>query len=302
MYLKISDGEHFGWGEAAFPPYVTENPATFKRFSETVKLPNSLNSVQELQAYLNDVLNRFPNDIFGICALDIALHNLLAAKNQTTIKALYNLPKTNKLTSITIGICDKKTMEQKIADADFASCFKLKVNQEESLRIINDFTDLCKKPFVIDANQGFTDREKAKDLSDLLFESGVNYLEQPFDKNDFESHKWLTQQSKIPIIADESFQRFSDLEKISESFNGINVKLMKSGGLSEAKKSLESAKLLGMTTMLGCMSESSIAVNAAWELASLADYIDLDGPFLINNDPFKVGHSELYNIVLQNKS
>ena len=120
VYLKISDGEHFGWGEAAFPPYVTENPVTFKRFIETVNLPDSLNSVQELQVYLNDVLNRFPNDIFGICALDIALHNLLAAKNQTTIKALYNLPKTNKLTSITIGICDKKTMEQKIADADLS--------------------------------------------------------------------------------------------------------------------------------------------------------------------------------------
>lgn len=284
--LQSADGKITGWGEATYPPYVDENPSTFADFISEISLPNSINTVAEISSYIQSLKNEFPTDTFSIAALDIALHNFLAAQKNQSIAELYQLKPHHKKTSITIGICNKKEMAEKIASVPEATYFKLKVDEPNIQQIISNFQSLSELPFVIDANQGFKNREKAKYWADLLYDLGVEYMEQPMDKNDLINNGWLTKNTKIPIIADESYQQISDLPTIAKHFNGINVKLMKSGGISEAVAALKQAKSLGLTTMLGCMSESSIAVNAANEIGELANFIDLDGPFLIKNDPF----------------
>ena len=138
---------------------------------------------------------------------------------------------------------------------------------------------------MVDANQGFTNREKALYWATELSKKRVAYFEQPFDKEDFESHKWLKNQVSMPIIADESFQRITDIEKAFKSFDGINVKIIKTGGVLEAKECLMKAKLLKLKTVLGCMSGSSVSINSAKSLSALADFVDLDGVYLIKNDP-----------------
>lgn len=292
VYLKIEQNGYVAWGESAYPPYVKENPQTFAAFIKKVQWPQNITDLSSLHQYLKQLLKEFPNDVFSITAVDIALHNLLAASSGQTIHSWYGLKNERKPSSYTLGISEKHLMLNKINDAPEATYFKLKVNEEEADRIIEDYKSICHKPFVIDANQGFKDRVKAKYLCDSLYEQGVKYVEQPFDKMDLESHLWLKNNTKMTIIADESFQRFSDLDRIAECFSGINVKLMKSGGLMEAYLSLKGAKEKGMMAMLGCMSESSVAVNAAWEISALADFLDLDGPFLIKNDPFVLGEPD----------
>ena len=287
VYLQLQHEGKIAWGEAAFPPYVAENVETFKSFISKVNLPNNINSLEELHTYLYAVKSKFPQDTFSICALDIALHNYLAQQLNSSISHLYGLPSVQKNTSITIGMGSLDEMQQKINEAHDAHYFKLKVNQEYAFSIVENFRNLSDKPFVVDANQGFSDTTLALKFANFLAECKVQYLEQVFDKNDLEAHRWLKQKSKIPLIADESYQSIANLEKVAECFDGINVKLMKSGGLMEAYNSLAKAKSMGLITMLGCMSESSVAVNAASELSALADFVDLDGPFLVNNDPFQ---------------
>lgn len=284
-YLELKDDTHSAYGELVFPPYYPETLDTFTAFMSFIQLPNNIMDV-DISDFMKQVDAQLPNNTFGKAALDIALHNLMAKHKQSSIAELYNITPKRKNTSFTIGISSNEELEQKIEFAEKFEYIKLKVNETEMARIINMFRVNTDKPFVIDANQGFKCKEAALEWCIELKKMGVAYFEQPFDKNDFESHAWLSERSPIPIIADESFQRLTDLEKTKNAFHGINVKLMKCGGIAEAHECLTQASNQGLKTILGCMSESSIAVNAAWSLAPLADWVDLDGPFLIKNDDY----------------
>lgn len=284
-YLEIKDSSHTAYGELVFPPYYPETLASFTAFMAAVQLPSTILEV-DLRVYLKQLDFQLPGNTFAKAALDIALHNLLTKHKQKTIAELYQITPQKKSSSFTIGISSNEELEQKIEFADTFDYIKLKVNEAEMCRIINLYRVNTDKPFVIDANQGFKSKEAALEWCVELKKMGVAYLEQPFDKNDFNSHAWLSERSPIPIIADESFQRLTDLDKIKTAFNGVNIKLMKCGGISEAYDCLTQASLLGLKTVLGCMSESSVAVTAAWHLAPLADWVDLDGPFLIKNDDY----------------
>jgi L-alanine-DL-glutamate epimerase-like enolase superfamily enzyme len=114
----------------------------------------------------------------------------------------------------------------------------------------------------------------------------VLFVEQPMPKEDLPGAAWLSERSEIPIIADEAFKRLEDLDKIKHAYHGINVKLMKCTGIYEAVKIAEAARKNNLKINLGCMTESSCAASAAAQLMDLADWVDLDGPLLVNNDPF----------------
>lgn len=279
LYLKFEKDGFEGWGEAVFPPYLSENQV---RALERVKGLKWEGSVSEMLKHNHEILKNEPS---LACAMETCLLNWDSAKKGVSLAEYLDLDEVVKPTSYTIGICSNKEIEKAIKNTPKATYFKLKVNQTEIERIVNQYRSLTDLPFVVDANQGFIDFEKAKYWADKLNDYGVAYFEQPFHKEDLESHKRLTLSTQIPIIADESFQRFKDLEKVKESFNGINVKIIKTGGVLEAKQSLIKAGELGMKTILGCMSGSSVSINSASSLSSLADYVDLDGVYLISNDP-----------------
>ena len=282
-YLELNDGTFNAFGEVVFPPYYPETIDSFKEFMQQIELPKTILEIN-ISDYLQQIDQQIPNQTFAKAALDIALHNLLAKHKQTTIQALYEIPKKQLDTSFTIGISSNDEMAEKVESATDFAYYKLKVNEEEMSRIVNYYRVLTDKPFVIDANQGFTNKEAALEWCIELKKMGVAYFEQPFIKEDFHAHEWLTSRSPIPILADESFQRYADIERVRHAFDGINIKLMKCTGIAEAFRCFEAAKTFNLKTVLGCMSESSVAVNAAWNLAPLANWVDLDGPFLIKND------------------
>lgn len=287
LYLRLSYKNAVGWGEAVFPPYLDETVKTALLALKKVSFEkHSVETIFDLIARNQQILKEAPA---AACAMEVCLLNWLADLEKKSLPELLNLKEIKKPTSYTIGICSDSEMKERIEATPEATYFKLKVSEEEIEEIIANYKACTDKPFVVDANQGFMSREKGLIWARKLEGMNVAYLEQPFHKDDFESHAWLKEQVNIPIIADESFQRVGDLEKVAQSFDGINVKIMKSGGVLEARAALYKAKGLGLKTILGCMSGSSVAINAAESLSSLADFVDLDGPYLIKNDPFELG-------------
>jgi L-alanine-DL-glutamate epimerase-like enolase superfamily enzyme len=144
-------------------------------------------------------------------------------------------------------------------------------------------TDL---PLAVDANQGWTDRFQALDMIYWLKEHGVVLVEQPLPVNRYEDLAWLKERSPLPLFGDESVQGLSDVRRALGLFHGINIKLMKCGGLRAAHKMIDLARSLGLKVMLGCMTETSCAVSAAAQLSPAVDFADLDGNLLISNDLF----------------
>jgi L-Ala-D/L-Glu epimerase / N-acetyl-D-glutamate racemase len=119
-----------------------------------------------------------------------------------------------------------------------------------------------------------------------LAERNVLFVEQPLHKNNIDDARWLYEKSPLPLYADESIQRYSDIDMIKDCFHGINIKLMKCTGMYEAYNMILRGREHGLKILIGCMSETSCAISAAAQLSPLADHADLDGPLLIKNDLF----------------
>jgi L-alanine-DL-glutamate epimerase-like enolase superfamily enzyme len=186
-------------------------------------------------------------------------------------------PVDTPLTTFSIGIDTPEITKQKTLEAVDYPVLKVKVGLATDEPTIEAVRAVTKKPLRVDANEGWKDKEEAVRKINWLEKMGVEFIEQPMPAEMLEETRWVRARVHIPIIAD---------EKLKECFDGVNVKLDKSGGMLEAYRMLEIAKALGMKTMLGCMVSSSVSVTAAAHLSPLVDYSDLDGNLLISNDPF----------------
>jgi len=287
VYVELEQDGQIGYGEAALPPYLPENIKSVTHFLDEVMLPDSI-----FDKPLTDIIKELDESISGSyaakAAMDIALHDLYGKLTGLSVKSLLGLGNTPScLSTYTLGISNKVIMEGALKDALPFRLIKLKLGGEHDKQAIEDLQSITDKPFCVDVNQGWTDLSFAIDMAHWLHEKGAFLLEQPLPKTRLDDMALLTEQSPIPIIADESVWRLADLQKVLGACHGINIKLMKSGGLLEALRMINEARRLDMKILLGCMSESSCAVTAAAQLAGLCDWADLDGPYLIANDPFK---------------
>ena len=142
------------------------------------------------------------------------------------------------------------------------------------------------KPLLVDANEGWHDKYEALKRIRWLEGKGIIAIEQPMPADRLEDIRWLREQVDVPLLADESVKTAADIPKLVGAFDGLNIKLMKAGGLQEALRMIGMARALGLKVMLGCMVETSLAVSAAAALSPLAELADLDGNLLIKDDPF----------------
>ncbi|MHC4638276.1 MAG: dipeptide epimerase [Planctomycetota bacterium] len=220
-------------------------------------------------------------------ALDMAVLDWVGRKLKAPFYRLLGLDeRKTAVTSFSIGIDTPQIVKQKVREAVDFPILKIKVgrdNDEEILKAVRDVTD---KPLYVDANEAWRDKRLALEKISRLQSLGVVLIEQPLPAEMIEETAWLRQRVHIPIIADEAVKRASDIPKLAGAYDGINIKLMKAGGIQEAIRMIHLARALGMKVMLGCMIESSLAITAAAHLTPLADYADLDGNLLISNDPF----------------
>jgi len=164
---------------------------------------------------------------------------------------------------------------------------KIKVGLDSDEATLEAVRSVTKKPLRVDANEGWKTKEEAARKINWLESQGVELVEQPLPAHMLEEARWVRSRVHIPIIADEACLHPQDIPRLAGCFDGVNIKLMKCGGILEAYRMIQIARSLGLKTMLGCMIESSIGVTAAAHLSPLVDYADLDGNLLISNDPYR---------------
>ena len=161
------------------------------------------------------------------------------------------------------------------------------MTEKEDKRMIEFIRARDNRNIVIDANQGWKDKYYALDMIHWLAEKGVTMIEQPMSKYNLDEIAWVTERSPLPVMADESCQRLTDIPKLKGAFHGINIKLMKCTGLYEARQMITMAEQLHMKLMVGCMTETSVAISAAAQISPKMEWADLDGNYLLGNDCFE---------------
>lgn len=289
LLLEINFQNYIGYGEASMVPYLGESIETATNFLNKIDL-TSFSFPLNMGKIINYLDSIEPGLPAIKAAIDIALHDLTGKINQQPCYKIYGAnPVLMPLTSYTLGIDEPAVMLQKANDAiDLGfKILKIKLGNNNDKLLINTVRQITNLPLYVDANQGWQTKEEGLDMVNWLANQGVVLVEQPMLKTNSEGNKFITQNSPIPIIADEAVQRLSDVAKAAGNYHGINIKLMKSGGMYEAHLMVKKARELGLKVMIGCMSETSIATLAAVALAPLCDFVDLDGPFLTTNNPYQ---------------
>jgi len=284
-----------GVGEAAAVPYHGETPEGIIQYLRGIQLAHVADPLQ-----LEDLIAALPTGSAAArAALDMALHD---AWGQALGQPLYRLwglnPARIPPSSFTIPLGPLEHLSERVREADGA-ILKLKLGgQADGARgdidaeRVSALRALSTAPLRVDVNGGWT-RERAERLLPLLAELGVEFVEQPLPAGDREGLERLSRlRERPPIFVDESIKSSADVLAHRGLVEGVVIKLAKSGGIRGAREQIHLARALGLEVMLGCMIESSVAVTAAAHLAPLAQYVDLDGPLLIENDPFQGVHYE----------
>ena len=308
VQVRIGYDGFVGYGEASMPPYLGHTVASVQSFLSKLRLGRFGDPFQleEIMAYVDSCAVKQADgnlsDGPARAAVDIALHDLFGKLLGQPLWRVFGLnPAKAPATSFTIGMDTPEVMAEKTREvAGRFKVLKVKVGQPNDLEMIDAVRSVSSLPIVVDANQGWTDRIQALTEIYALSERGVKMVEQPMPRERIDDIAWLTERSPLPVFADEAVQGMADLRRIKGAYTGVNIKLMKCGGLLEARRMQSYARAEGMKVMLGCMTETSCAVSAAAQISPGVDFADLDGNLLISNDPFEgVGVSE-GKIILRN--
>ena len=220
-------------------------------------------------------------------AVDMALHDLAARRLGVPLFELLGLdPTRTPQTSFTIGLDAPDVVVRKVREAAAYPILKVKMGAADDRAVLSAVRDTTDRPIRVDANEGWTPADALERL-DWLARLGVEFVEQPLPAEQVEETRALRRQSPLPFYADESVHRAEDIPRLVGAFDGINIKLMKCGGIAEALRMIAVARAHGMKVMLGCMIESSVAITAAAHVSPLVDTADLDGNLLLDRDPFR---------------
>ncbi|MDR0540647.1 MAG: dipeptide epimerase [Dysgonamonadaceae bacterium] len=277
-----------GYGEASMPPYLGETQASVIEFLKKVNL-EQFSSPFELDDILTYVDKITENNTAAKASIDIALHDLVGKLLGQPWYKIWGLDAAKTpSTTFTIGIDTPDVVKQKTReDAPKYNILKVKLGRPGDKEMIETIRSVTDKPIAVDANQGWADKHYALDMIHWLKEQGIVMIEQPMSKHKLDDIAWITERSPLPVYADESFQRLTDVLKLKGAFTGVNIKLMKCTGMREAWKILTVARAANMDVMIGCMTETSCAISAASQLSPAVDFADLDGNLLIGNDIYR---------------
>lgn len=282
-----------GYGEASMPPYLQKELGTMdsvmaflKKVQDTIGQFSDPFQMEDILAYVDGLSE---GDAAAKAAVDIALHDLVGKLLQAPWYKIWGLDKEKApSTTFTIGIDTPEVVREKTKEcAERFNILKVKLGGSNDKEMIETIRSVTSLPIAVDANQGWTDRQHALDMIHWLKEQGIVMVEQPMPKERIDDIAWITQQSPLPIFADEGVQRLKDVPALKGAYTGINIKLMKCTGMREAWKMLNLARALDMKVMVGCMTETSCACSAAAQLSPAVDFADLDGNLLIANDRFR---------------
>lgn len=277
------DGQH-GFGEATASSYYGFTSENICAALESVRArieSSTLDNPVELWSMLHPVLADNP---FALCAVDQAAHDLWGKKLGQPVYKLWDLKTDNcPPTDYTIGIDTIDVMVAKMNEFPGWPVYKIKLGTDRDLEIVRALRQHTDAKFRVDANCGWTADQTIR-RSEQLAELGVEFIEQPLPADQWDAMREVREKSTLPVIADESCIVPSDVDRCADYFHGVNIKLMKCGGLTPARRMIERARQLGLQVMVGCMTESTIGISAIAQLLPLLDYVDMDGAVLLAED------------------
>jgi len=286
FYLKIPFENWNGFGESSPHLYYNETEENVRKCLNIFDILQELTS-ENIFEFIEELPFLFPANPSLISAVDMALYDILAQRENVPLYEYIGFPvPLNKITSFTIGIDFLNVIKRKIYLAENFPILKIKLGTSQDYDIFKIIQDVNNKKIRIDVNEGWGREEALKKLDWLNQKTeSIEFIEQPLPTTDLEGIEILRKNTDIPIIADEAVRNSKDIDTIKDVYDGINIKLSKCGGITEAKKMITIAKEYDLKIMLGCFIESSLSISAAVHLSGLADYLDLDGNLLISNDP-----------------
>ncbi|WP_422079539.1 dipeptide epimerase [Ulvibacterium sp.] len=282
LIVSLAKDGKIGFGEATSNPYYQITVESMMAEIESVQ-----HEIESFNFTIPEEFHRFLAQKglsnFAICALDLAAHDLYGKLLEKPLYEIWGTkPEHYPITNYTIGIAEIDKMVAKMKERPWP-LYKIKLGTDNDVNIVKELRKHTDAIFRIDANCAWTAEEtiyNAPQLRDL----GVEFLEQPLKADDWEGMERVMHQSVLPVIADESCIVEADVDKCALHFNGINIKLTKCGGLTPALRMLEKAREMGLQTMVGCMTESTVGISAIAQLLPQLDYVDMDGPLLLKED------------------
>ena len=283
--VQINHEEFTGLGEAAPDGYYGES---LESMLACVSL--FAGNLGDDPFAIEDILNRL-DEIIGLnpsakAAVDMALYDLVGKVLNVPVYKLLGLnPQHTPHTSFTLGIDTPENMAKKAMLAHDYPILKVKVGTKHDLDNLKAIREVSSATIRVDANTAWTPKEAIRNIN-ALAPYNIEFVEQPVAAHDLDGLRLIRENVPVPIIADESCVTVDDIPRVAGCVDGINIKLMKCGGLRNALKMIHTARAHNLQVMIGCMIESSLAITAAAHLTPLVDYADLDGHLLIDNDPY----------------
>ena len=272
-----------GYGEAPAISYYNIPVEKMVEDIERKKIFIEKFAFSDPERYWHYLHHLFPANSFLVCALDMAGWDIYGKLKRKQLHELWQLDTaTAPLTDYTIAIDTVENMVIKMKEKPWP-VYKIKTGVEGDLEMVEALRKHTDAKFRVDANAGWT-LEQALQKIPILKDLGVEFVEQPLAKDDWEGMKILYEKSVLPLIADESCVAETDVEKCYSHFHGINIKLTKCSGITPARRMIAKAKTLNLQVMVGCMNESSVGTAAIAQLAPMLDFVDMDGPLLLAED------------------
>jgi L-alanine-DL-glutamate epimerase-like enolase superfamily enzyme len=283
LIVELQSEGFSGFGEATSNPYYNITVDSMRANLEAIIPFIESHNDETPEEFWDSASALLKNDMFALCALDMAYNDLYAKKKGKKLYELWgNSPLHNPKTDYTIGIDKLDKMVMKLKEMPWP-IYKIKLGTKDDIAIVTELRKHTDARFRIDANCGWTVSETINNAI-ALKKLGVEFLEQPMKADQWAAHKEVFKHSVLPIIADESCIIEEDVAKCHNHFHGVNIKLVKCGGLTPARRMIAEAKHYGMKTMVGCMTESTVGISAIAHLLPELDYVDMDGALLLSED------------------
>jgi L-Ala-D/L-Glu epimerase len=284
ILVELHQDGHVGYGEAAPGQAYQFTASMIRTVLEEARSEIESHQLRDPTELWDAMLPVLGHNRFALCALDQAAHDLWGKRQGQPVWRLWNL-KLEKLplSNYTIGIDTIQMMVAKMKEFDGWPIYKIKLGTANDLDIVRELRRHTDAIFRIDANTAWT-AEQTITFAPALRDLGVEFIEQPLRRDDWEGMRRVFAQSALPVMADESCLTEEDVARCAGHFHGINIKLTKAGGLTPARRMIRQARALGLRVMAGCMTESSVGISALAQLLPLLDCVDMDGALLLAKD------------------
>ncbi len=284
VLIRIEADGLEGIGEAAPSEHYGDTQESSAAFIErAARIISGTEPISSIHRLLDEIAHLNPAPKAGI---DMAVYDLLGRRLGVPVYVILGLdPAETPTTSFTIGIDTPDVMAEKARAADSYPILKVKVGTDRDVENLEAIRAVSNAVIRVDANEAWTPKQAVKAIKELNH-FGIEFVEQPVAARDLRGLGYVRDNSPVPIIADEAAVVAADIPSVARYVDGINIKLMKCGGIYPALKMIHTARAHNLLVMMGCMIESSVAITAAAHLSPLLDYADLDGNLLVRDDPF----------------